>query len=144
MQLSIRPASPSDKPFVEFVFFETQRWIIERLFGWRGDAVERRKFEESYSERATKIVSLEGTDVGWFSVTRATDGIEINSIYLLPNAQNKGIGTILISEVIEEARSAALPLKLSAAKINPARNLYERLGFRVSSESEFKVFMELR
>lgn len=34
------------------------------------------------------------------------------------------------------------PLTLSTAKINPARRLYEGLGFTVVGESEFKVFME--
>jgi hypothetical protein len=33
---------------------------------------------------------------------------------------------------------------LSTAKINPARRLYERLGFVDVGESEFRVFMEWR
>lgn len=33
-------------------------------------------------------------------------------------------------------------MKLSTAKINPARNLYKRLGFRIVGESRFKIYME--
>jgi len=51
---------------------------------------------------------------------------------------------MLVREVIEEARACGLPLTVSTAKINPARNLYERLGFVVTHESEFKVFMEMQ
>jgi len=50
----------------------------------------------------------------------------------------------LVREVIGEARAAGLPLTVSTAKINPARSLYERLGFVATHEGEFKVFMEIR
>jgi ribosomal protein S18 acetylase RimI-like enzyme len=39
-----------------------------------------------------------------------------------------------------EARAAKVPLTLSTAKINPASQLYERLGFRVVSEGEYKFY----
>jgi len=144
MQVRLRPAAASDKAFVQAVYFETQRWIIDQLFGWRGDEVERAKFEENYSERESEIVVLDGADVGWLSVRRDARGMDIDAIYLLPAAQNRGIGTTLVREVIEEARASGLPLTVSTAKINPARRLYERLGFVATHESEFKIFMEMR
>ena len=84
MHVTLRPAVASDRAFVEAVYFETQRWIIERLFGWRGDEVERAKFDETYSERESEIVVLDGSNVGWLSVRRDADGIDIDAIYLLP------------------------------------------------------------
>ena len=145
MQVTLRAAVPlPDRAFIEAVYFETQRWIIERLFGWRGYEVERAKFEESYSERESEIVVLDGGDVGWLSVRRDATAIDIDAIYLLPAAQKRGIGTALVREVIGEARASGLPLTVSTAKINPARSLYERLGFVATHESEFKVFMEIR
>lgn len=39
-----RSATTEDRLFVESIYFETQRWIIETLFGWRGDEFERSKF----------------------------------------------------------------------------------------------------
>lgn len=144
MQIGLRPAVATDRPFVEAVYFETQRWIIERLFGWRGDDIERKKFEEAYSEADSEIVVVDGVAVGWVSILQAAGGIDIDAIYLLDIAQNKGIGTALIRQVIERARQAGLPLTLSAAKINPAIKLYERLGFVATHESEFKVFMAMQ
>jgi hypothetical protein len=44
--------------------------------------------------------------------------------------------------LISEAQTNSKPLRLGTAKINPARRLYERLGFVNVVESEFKVFME--
>jgi GNAT superfamily N-acetyltransferase len=144
MHVALRPAVASDRAFVEAVYFQTQRWLIERLFGWRGDVVEQAKFEETYSERESEIVVLDGADVGWLSVRRDAGGMDIEAIYLLPAAQKRGVGTKLVREVIKQARASGLPLTVSTAKINPARSLYERLGFVAMHESEFKVFMELR
>jgi GNAT superfamily N-acetyltransferase len=116
MQVTLRPAVASDRAFIEAV----------------------------YCERESEIVVLDGSDIGWLCVRRDPDGIDIYAIYLLPAAQKRGIGTTLVRAVIGEARASSLPLTVSTAKINPARRLYERLGFVATRESEFKVFMEMR
>ena len=145
VNLALRAAKPADRPFVESVYFETQRRIIEKLFSWRGDEIKRTKFDEVYSESETSIVDADGRDVGWMSVRQMLDGsLDLDALYLLPAARNKGLGTALIQQVIERAAAAGAPLTVSTAKINPARRLYERLGFVMTHESEFKVFMEYR
>ncbi|HEY1977379.1 MAG TPA: GNAT family N-acetyltransferase [Candidatus Baltobacteraceae bacterium] len=144
MKLTLRSASSADRPFVESVYFETQRWIIEKLFGWRGDDFEKDRFLSHYHESDTSIVVVDGQDAGWICVRQEEEALHLHSIYLLSAFQKRGIGTSLIRQVIEDARAKRMPLTVSTAKINPARHLYERLGFAVSSESEFKVFMEYR
>lgn len=138
----LRAATPADRAFVERVYFETQRWLIEKLFGWRGDAVERAKFDEFYDEQQTHIVQDGGRDVGWLTVLREPDRIEIDSLYIAPEQQNGGLGTFLLQQLIAESEESQKSLTLSTAKINPARRLYERLGFVAVGESEFKVYME--
>lgn len=138
----LRPAMPKDRAFVEQVYFETQRWLIERLFGWRGDDVERAKFDEFYDEQHTQIVQIDGEDAGWLTVLRESDRIEVDSIYLAPEKQGAGLGTHLMEQIIAEAEVVEKRVTLSTAKINPARRLYERLGFELVNESEFKVYMQ--
>jgi GNAT superfamily N-acetyltransferase len=141
--LKLRPATSADRDFVESVYFETQRWLIERLFGWRGDDAERAKFSELYSEAESEIISIDGRDVGWMSVRTIDGALDLDAIYIIPAAQNRGIGTLLVRRTIERAKEAGVALRVSTAKINPARRLYERLGFVEIHESEFKIFMEL-
>jgi ribosomal protein S18 acetylase RimI-like enzyme len=142
-EIALRAAQNEDREFIERVYFETQRWITEALFGRRGDDFERAKFAESYDANNTRVIVVAGADAGWLTVQRST-AIHLESIYLTPGKQRIGIGTALIRGLIEEARAAGKTLKLSTAKINPARNLYERLGFVVVSEDEYKVYMKCR
>ncbi len=129
---------------MERVYFATHRHIIEALFGRRGDDVEHRKFEESYDEESSAIIVVEGEDIGWLTVRRQPDQIDLDAIYLRVESQRRGIGTRIIRGLIREAAAARVPLRLGAAKINEARRLYERLGFRTIREDEFKVYMEIR
>lgn len=143
MKVALRPASDADRSFVESVYFDTHRWLIEKLFGRRGEEIERQNFAASYDQVNTSIVLVDGSIAGWLTVVRRFDAVTLKQIYLSASWQNQGIGTRLIGRLIDEARGAHVPLRLSTAKINPARSLYERLGFRSVRETEHKVYMEL-
>lgn len=123
------------------VYFETQRWLIEKLFGWRGDTFEIDRFRSHYHRNDTQIVACEGADIGWMTIVRSDDAVDLHSIYLGPAWQRRGIGTFLITQLIDEATIAGKPLTLSTAKINPALQLYTRLGFRRIGEDEFKLYL---
>jgi GNAT superfamily N-acetyltransferase len=141
----LRAATPADRPFIESVYFETQRWIIERLFGWRGDAKEREKFHQFYpDEIGIDVIVVDGKDVGWQLIRRSQSEILVEGMYISNAAQNRGTGTALLRSLISEAAAGKLPLRLSTAKINPARALYEKLGFVATGEDRFKVYLEYR
>jgi GNAT superfamily N-acetyltransferase len=139
----MRPALASDRAFVEQVYFETQRWIIEALLGWRGDDVEAERFAEQYDAANTAIIVVDGADAGWLTVQREAD-IYVQSIYLVAKQQRRGIGTRLLQQLLDEGRKSGVAVRLDTARINPARRLYERLGFSVVSEDRFKIYMRAR
>lgn len=140
--MELRRATEQDRSFVEAVYFETQRPIIEELFGWRGDAFETAKFRKKfYHEQDSSIIIVDGEAVGWLAVQRDPEKIHLDGIYLTASAQNRGIGTSILRLLMDEAKAARLPLTLSAAKINRAVALYERLGFTATHSDEFKVYL---
>jgi ribosomal protein S18 acetylase RimI-like enzyme len=140
VKIELRPATKDDKLFIESLYFEAHRWIIEKLFGWRGDEFEREKFSQLYNAPNTAIVTVDGRRAGWLTVRRQPDAIHLDQIYLSAAWRNHGIGSSLIRQLMGEARAAKVPLTLSTATINPASQLYERLGFRVVSEGEYKFY----
>jgi len=53
------------------------------------------------------------------------------SVCVLPGYRGAGLGAMLVGAAVAEARRRSLPaLSLSVEDGNPARRLYERLGFR--------------
>lgn len=143
MTHALRPATVQDRKFVEDVYLTTQRWILEALFGVRGDDVERAHFAEEYDRENTRIVVCNGVDAGWITVQVFPGHRYVHSVHLLPAHQNRGIGTALIEAQIEDARRAGSIVRISTAKINVrARHLYERLGFRPLHEGRYKVYLQ--
>ena len=137
MDISLQPASAHDRPFVERIYFETQRYLIEELFGWKGETIERASFANFYDEVDTSIVVVDREDAGWLTVQRGDD-IHVESIYIAAHYQRRGIGSRLLRDLISEADAAAVTIRIETAKINPARKLYERFGFVVVSEAVIK------
>lgn len=59
----------------------------------------------------------------------------LEKVYILPRVQGQGIGTHLVRRVLDEGLGAGLPVTLRVLKGNPARRLYERLGFVVVEQT---------
>jgi ribosomal protein S18 acetylase RimI-like enzyme len=83
-----------------------------------------------------RIVKSDNQDIGMFKVKRNFGKWEIIQIQLLPNYQHIGIGTKLIQNLLVEASQQDAAVFLSVLKVNPAKRLYERLGFEVVQEKE--------
>lgn len=82
--------------------------------------------------------------VGLLKVARDPGEWRVIQIQLLPELQGQGIGKRLLGEIVAEARAARVSLVLRVLKANPARRLYERLGFRTEREDEFEFHMRLQ
>jgi ribosomal protein S18 acetylase RimI-like enzyme len=88
-----------------------------------------------------QIIQAEGVDVGMLSVETRPDSVFIASIAILPAYQRAGIGTVIIRQVLGQAACLGLPVMLQVLKVNPARHLYERLGFVITGETGTRYLM---
>jgi GNAT superfamily N-acetyltransferase len=65
----------------------------------------------------------------------------LKQIFIDAPFQRRGIGTEIIHRLIGRANRAGQQVTLGVVKINPARHLYERLGFRTTHEDDRKFYM---
>jgi len=91
-----------------------------------------------------QVILLANQPVGLLKVSRDGKDWDLIQIQLAPSFQGQGFGTQLIQSVITEARHAGASLKLDVLKANPARRLYERLGFTVVTEKAHIFEMRLK
>src|SRR5581483_1803406 len=140
MEIHVRQALPADVDFARSLYFETMRGMIESVFGW-----DQHRQEESFAEwfdlEQVGIIVADGLDVGWLQTRKDEQEVYLGSLYVKPEMQRRGIGTHILRELIAQCRYASKALTLGVMKINPAIHFYERLGFRVTHEDEYKFFM---
>ena len=79
----------------------------------------------------TYIIRVGAERAGRLRVVRTPERCHLAGIQIHPTHQARGIGTSVITSVLEEARERNVPVELEVAKDNPnAERLYVRLGFR--------------
>jgi GNAT superfamily N-acetyltransferase/8-oxo-dGTP pyrophosphatase MutT (NUDIX family) len=64
------------------------------------------------------------------------------SVALLPQVRGQGLGTHLLSRLLEAAREQYPAVSLSVSIGNPAEALYRRLGFEVHTHDEHSLIMK--
>lgn len=135
--IKFRAIEASDYDFLWLLHKAALKKYVTATWGWNEDW-QREYFAKEFNTENGKIIVFENQDVGflWYRVNQSENSLV--SIKLLPEFQNKGIGTEIIKELIENSDKS---ITLQVLKINPARCLYERMGFMVSSENETHLKM---
>ena len=132
MDCNLRPASEQDRAFLYALHCQTIRQVIERSWGW-DEAWQRRDFDRRFSECLVSIIESEGRAVGGLMVESKPDSVYVRELQVLPEYQGRGIGTRVVGNLIEQAAANGLHVTLSVVPANPrARDLYEKLGFKVT------------
>jgi GNAT superfamily N-acetyltransferase len=137
-----RPATPGDLEFLYRLMRESLGPYVVQTYGPWDDAAQRERFFRETILETHEVVELDGEPVGCLCTSSWPDSLRLHRVFLLPAAQGRGIGTGLVREVLAAARAIGRPVRLRVLRVNPARRLYERLGFKVTGESETHYLME--
>ena len=142
--ITLRPATEADRAFSWAVKEAALRPYVEAVWGWDED--EQRAFHRRDWETAPPdIILQDGAPVGTIAVHRevcAERCWHFGEFYILPEFQRRGLGTRVLLDLIRESASAGCGLRLEVIKINPAKRLYDRHGFRVTEETATHFLME--
>jgi len=94
------------------------------------------QYAAAYPHARHAILAVDGIDVGRLVLDHAGDGVHVVDVSVLAAHRDRGIGTSVLTDVIDEAAGAARPVRLQVwAGNHRARRLYERLGFVVTGEA---------
>jgi ribosomal protein S18 acetylase RimI-like enzyme len=136
--ISLRPITDADMEFLLRLYGSTREDELKRV-PWPEDvkaAFVRQQFSaqhawwtEHYPGASFDLVLLEGEPVGRLYVDRWEREIRIVDVAILPEWRRRGIGERLIRGLFAEADAAGKQVSIHVEQYNPARGLYERLGF---------------
>ncbi len=142
MNISYRAASLEDYPFLFALHTEAMRDPVEETFGPWDEAWQAAYFQKHFDPEVLKIIQFNGKDVGVLYIQERAEELFLASLEILPAYQRQGIGTLVLRELIAEAKRQGKPVALQVLKANrAARSLYQRLGFGVTGENDTHYIM---
>jgi ribosomal protein S18 acetylase RimI-like enzyme len=149
--IALRPASAGDEAFLRDVYASTRTDELA-LVDWtdeqKDDFVQQQfdaqdaHYHAHYTGATYDVIEVGGRPAGRLYVDRWDEEIRIMDIALLPEHRGAGIGTTLLSALLEEGAKDGKRVSIHVEKHNPARRLYERLGFAETADRGVYVLME--
>ena len=152
--LTLRPVGPEDEEFLLRVYASTrERELAQVVWGegqreqflrWQFN-LQRREYAGRFPDAEYDVILVDGRPAGRVWVGADPGQIRLLDIALLPEFQNRGVGTLLLRALIGRARREGKPLRHMVFTLNDdAHRFYERLGFAVIEDFDAYKHMEWR
>jgi ribosomal protein S18 acetylase RimI-like enzyme len=133
-RVTLQRAKAEHYDFALHLYLLGMRPYMEELNVW-DEQQQRASFAAQWKREEVRIISVDGKDVGWLQVADLPTEIRLQKFFVSPQFQRHGIGSEVLSDLLVTWRSTGKKIVLKVLKNNPARRLYERLGFSVAAEA---------
>ncbi|HEY9692908.1 MAG TPA: GNAT family N-acetyltransferase [Oculatellaceae cyanobacterium] len=136
MKILFRQATQADIEFLDSIYRLGLQKHVERIYTWKPEL-----FRQKFNPLLTQVIISDGIEVGMVTVKKQVDELYLGDLVILPEFQNQGIGSAVIKGVLKDASTEGVPVRLQVLKQNPAKCLYERLGFVIVTETQTHYIM---
>jgi ribosomal protein S18 acetylase RimI-like enzyme len=137
----LRPATLEDVDVLYRIHQDALGAYVEQTWGAWDEAWQAQNFRANFDTALRQVIECDGRAIGFLDVVEQEASTVLASIMIAPAFQRRGIGTHLIQDVLERAAARGVPVTLRVLRVNPARGLYERLGFAVVDASDTHYLM---
>jgi ribosomal protein S18 acetylase RimI-like enzyme len=143
----LRPANTADSEWCFQLHKAAMGEYITTIWGWN-EQRQRDSHTRSFNPGHWQIITAGGTNIGMIDVEDRPAEIYLSRIEIHPDYQRRGIGTRLISALLDEARHKGQDLVLDVLTVNHrAQALYQRLGMTEAArhgDGNIKITMRSR
>jgi ribosomal protein S18 acetylase RimI-like enzyme len=148
--IELRPTEPDDRDFLLSVYGSTRaeelslvRWTDADKAAFIASQFEAQDtyYRQMYPDAQFLVVRVEGKRVGRLYLARIEDEFRVIDIALLPAHRRRGIGSALMASIAGLADREGRSVTLHVEPWNPAKRLYERLGFATEGVRGIYEFM---
>lgn len=139
--LKIIPADESHREFSYQVKIITMGGYITQIWGW-DEKLQKQFHSREWQEKRPQIIVYDSQPIGTIYTVNNENHLHIEQFYILPEYQNKGIGSHLLKEILDNADNTGTSTELAVLKNNPAISLYRRHGFEITGSNEYQYLME--
>lgn len=136
--IAYRPISDDDLPFLGALYASTRAEEVA-MTGWSPEMqgqflaqqfdAQHRHYMRHYPDAEWLVVERGGEAIGRLYIEEWSSQIRIIDISLMTESRGQGLGAAILMDMLEMARTAGKAVSIHVEKHNPARHLYDRLGF---------------
>jgi ribosomal protein S18 acetylase RimI-like enzyme len=141
VSVALRRAVTADEHFLHDLYADRRTPEVAAL-GWPNAGIrafidmqfraQQEGYASAFPDATHWIVLVDAVPVGRLLVDRRPHEHLVVDVVILSAYQRRGIGTALMEAVVDDARGAAVPVRLTVALSEPhLKRWYERLGFQV-------------
>jgi len=152
--LAVRPALPQDEIFLYDLYSAVRapEFALAPVSAAQKEELIRMQFRlqmsaytQNYPNSCCHVVMLDGKPAGRLWVAQTEGEFHLVDIAIHPKLQSKGIGTVLMQRLQQEAAKARLPIRCCVFRFNPGSlRFHQRLGFTIVRSDEMHHYMEWR
>ncbi len=140
-EILLAPATEDDREFSYQVKKMAEGAYITVIWGWDEER-ERQFHAKDWENRRPDVIKYRGERIGTMYVRDEEGAIWIRQFFILPEFQNRGIGSELLRRALAEADRLGCASNVAFLKGNPVESLYRRFGFRSAGHRDKFCFME--
>jgi len=152
--MALRPETAADDAYLLALYATTRAAELDQAPGWTAEQklafvtmqfnAQRQHYRTALANVAFDVITRGGLPIGRLYTQEGETMLHIVDILIDPAERGAGIGTALLQGLAADARAAGKVLSIFVESYNPARRLYERLGFvEVGEPQGFYIEMEI-
>ena len=120
------------------------KWYIEIIYGWNTEVQREKTIHELQKHKDDmRILIKDGKDIGVTTFYEENNQYVVGLIMIHPEYQGESLGSKIIKEYIDLAKKSNKKIKIKVYKENPAKRLYERLGFKIYNEDDTHLYLSI-
>jgi GNAT superfamily N-acetyltransferase len=141
--ISLRPITDADMLFLKTLYATTREAELERV-NWTPEQkaafidhqfnAQHEHWQTNYTNTSWDVIERDGKPIGRLYVARWQEEIRIVDIALIPEARSGGLGEKLIRALFDEGDRSGRKVTVHVEIYNPAKRLYERMGFVLAQD----------
>ena len=150
-KITLRPVVSEDQEFLVAVYASTRAeemamvpWTDEQRMQFIQSQFNAQQiyYAEKYPTANHDVILANDKPVGRLYVARLDQEIRIVDITLIPTERNRGIGSYLIRQLLDEAQISTKRTRIYVEEFSRSLSLFKRLGFNTSEQQGFHLLLQ--
>ena len=145
--INLRPIREEDSKVLNEIYGNTREKELKQVAYWTAEqkrafiqqqfSAQHEYYQKNYIGADFYIIQKNSTTIGrlYLHQNFQNQGVRIIDIAILPSWQNQGIGKGILKDILKSAEEMGNPVSIHVESFNPAKHLYESLGFKKISET---------